>query len=209
MSKCISQMREWILFYDHIITCTNVLYENVNVVFYSINFSVIQADGLLIDVLCSIDFQGQTGVWLHVLLLASGHSPQLFDGHVRECDGHTQDSCEKAFVARFLDLYEDYLKNLNLCFIVFLNTWIFQYMFGALRDCVPRMTVVKHKSSPRELLDAYDREIYGYLKEVGSCQEQFAHNCVEEYMYGVNMDIKFYISNLGAGVTILPLVENI
>jgi hypothetical protein len=39
-------------------------------------------------------------------------------------------------------------------------------MFGALRDCVPRMTVVKHKSSPRELMDAYDREIYGYLKEV-------------------------------------------
>ncbi|XP_056000960.1 WASH complex subunit 4-like isoform X5 [Ostrea edulis] len=45
------------------------------------------------------------------------------------------------------------------------DTHRIHYMFGALRDCVPRMTVVKHKSSPRELLDAYDREIYGYLKE--------------------------------------------
>ncbi|XP_052679123.1 WASH complex subunit 4-like isoform X3 [Crassostrea angulata] len=39
------------------------------------------------------------------------------------------------------------------------------YMFGALRDCVPRMAAVRHMATPKELTDAYDREIYGYFKE--------------------------------------------
>lgn len=41
-------------------------------------------------------------------------------------------------------------------------------MFGALRDCVPRMAAVRHMATPKELTDAYDREIYGYFKEVKS-----------------------------------------
>ena len=41
-----------------------------------------------------------------------------------------------------------------------------QYMFGALRDCVPRMAAVRHMPSPKHLTDVYDKEIYGYFKEV-------------------------------------------
>ena len=39
-------------------------------------------------------------------------------------------------------------------------------MFGALRDCVPRMAAVRHMPSPKHLTDVYDKEIYGYFKEV-------------------------------------------
>eukprot|EP00105_Crassostrea_gigas_P008276 XP_011422786.1 PREDICTED: WASH complex subunit SWIP [Crassostrea gigas] len=40
------------------------------------------------------------------------------------------------------------------------------YMFGALRDCVPRMAAVRHTATPKELTDAYDKEIYGYFREI-------------------------------------------
>ncbi|XP_076340851.1 strumpellin and WASH-interacting protein isoform X2 [Tachypleus tridentatus] len=39
------------------------------------------------------------------------------------------------------------------------------YMFGALRDCVPPMLVTRHEVSPQVLLDNFDKEIYGHLKE--------------------------------------------
>lgn len=45
-------------------------------------------------------------------------------------------------------------------------TVVLQYMFGALRDCVPRMAAVRYMATPKELTDAYDREIYDYFKEV-------------------------------------------
>nr|KAG5706407.1 hypothetical protein BaRGS_033168 [Batillaria attramentaria] len=40
-----------------------------------------------------------------------------------------------------------------------------QYMFGALRDCVSPMMLVRHLPSHQVLLDAFDREITGNLKE--------------------------------------------
>ncbi|XP_069101114.1 WASH complex subunit 4-like isoform X2 [Argopecten irradians] len=39
------------------------------------------------------------------------------------------------------------------------------YMVGALRDCVPPMTVVRHLTSPQELLDIFDKEIYTNMQE--------------------------------------------
>ncbi|XP_061187838.1 WASH complex subunit 4-like isoform X2 [Saccostrea echinata] len=45
------------------------------------------------------------------------------------------------------------------------DTHRIHYMFGALRDCVPRMAAVRHMASPRELMNAYDREVYEYFKE--------------------------------------------
>ncbi len=39
------------------------------------------------------------------------------------------------------------------------------YMFGAFRDCVFPMASTKHKSSAQEVMDAFDKEIMGTLKE--------------------------------------------
>lgn len=39
-------------------------------------------------------------------------------------------------------------------------------MFGVFRDCVLRMVVVRYMAIFKELIDVYDREIYGYFKEV-------------------------------------------
>lgn len=37
---------------------------------------------------------------------------------------------------------------------------------GALRDCVKPMMCVRHLTSPQELLETFDKEIYTQLKEV-------------------------------------------
>ena len=53
--------------------------------------------------------------------------------------------------------------------------FIFQYVFGALRDCIPPMSYVQHLKSPQDLLDSFDKEIFDQTKEVmfilltGSC----------------------------------------
>ena len=43
---------------------------------------------------------------------------------------------------------------------------LFQYIFGALRDCLQPMSYVRHLTSPQDLLDSFDKEIYDQTKEV-------------------------------------------
>ena len=43
---------------------------------------------------------------------------------------------------------------------------MFQYIFGALRDCLQPMSYVRHLTSPQDLLDSFDKEIYDQTKEV-------------------------------------------
>jgi hypothetical protein len=40
-----------------------------------------------------------------------------------------------------------------------------QYVFGALRDCVPPMAAVRH-ITPAELMERFDKEVESNMKEV-------------------------------------------
>lgn len=75
-------------------------------------------------------------------------------------------------------------------------TVVLQYMFGALRDCVPRMAAVRHMATPKELTDAYDREIYGYFKEV--CQKVFCCIFIHAVIHFANSNSfdSFFTQNL-------------
>lgn len=44
--------------------------------------------------------------------------------------------------------------------------FFFQYMFSALRDCVPAMMHARHLESYEVLLECYDKEIMEVLNEV-------------------------------------------
>ena len=56
-------------------------------------------------------------------------------------------------------------------FILLLNLklflYIFQYIFGALRDCIQPMSYIRHLKSPQDLFDSFDKEIFDQVKEVG------------------------------------------
>lgn len=78
-----------------------------------------------------------------------------------------------------------------MCYIV-----VLQYMFGVFRDCVLRMVVVRYMAIFKELIDVYDREIYGYFKEV--CQKVFCCIFIYVVIYFVNSNLFdfFFIQNL-------------
>ena len=40
-----------------------------------------------------------------------------------------------------------------------------QYMFAALRDCIPTLKWCKHQESPDVLLSMFESEVDGYMKE--------------------------------------------
>ena len=40
-----------------------------------------------------------------------------------------------------------------------------QYMFGALRDCVPAMRLCKHQVQPEDLLGSFEKQVDKYLEE--------------------------------------------
>lgn len=40
-----------------------------------------------------------------------------------------------------------------------------QYMFAALRDCIPTLKWCKHQESPEVLLNMFESEVDGYMKE--------------------------------------------
>lgn len=50
------------------------------------------------------------------------------------------------------------------------NSFFFQYMFSALRDCVPAMMHARHLESYEVLLECYDKEIMEVLNEVVCCE---------------------------------------
>ena len=43
----------------------------------------------------------------------------------------------------------------------------FQYLFGALRDCVPMMGAIRHLETPEQLRKAFDKEIRDNFEQVG------------------------------------------
>ena len=49
-------------------------------------------------------------------------------------------------------------------FIFFIFT--FQYIFGALRDCIQPMSYIRHLKSSQDLFDSFDKEIFDQVKEV-------------------------------------------
>lgn len=52
------------------------------------------------------------------------------------------------------------------CALFFCRDWFIQYMFSALRDCVPSMMQTKHLESYDQLLESYDKEIMDVFNEV-------------------------------------------
>ena len=44
--------------------------------------------------------------------------------------------------------------------------FVLQYMFGVLRDVVPRMKFVRHLHEPQELLTFYEQEVLAMFKQV-------------------------------------------
>lgn len=50
------------------------------------------------------------------------------------------------------------------------KSFFFQYMFSALRDCVPAMMQARHLESYEVLLECYDKEIMEVLNEVICCE---------------------------------------
>ena len=43
---------------------------------------------------------------------------------------------------------------------------LLQYMFSALKDCVPQMHLSRHLESPQSLTEAFDKEIMKNVTEV-------------------------------------------
>lgn len=60
----------------------------------------------------------------------------------------------------------------------------FQYMFSALRDCVPAMMHARHLESYEVLLDCYDKEIMEVLNEVVCCEWKLEARLCLEYLIG-------------------------
>lgn len=67
------------------------------------------------------------------------------------------------------------------------NNFFFQYMFSALRDCVPAMMHARHLESYEVLLECYDKEIMEVLNEVICCKWKLKTTLCLEYLTGQHL----------------------
>lgn len=86
---------------------------------------------------------------------------------------------------------------------------LLQYMFAALRDCVPTLKWCKHQESSEVLLGMFEREVDGYMKE-----RIFAPLCrdiEEDLRLSTHLHLKLDDRNpfkVCARMHELPVVEN-
>ena len=58
-----------------------------------------------------------------------------------------------------------------ICALIFMCSVLLQYMFGCLRDIVPRMLYTRHMVKADDLVQFYDEEISAQFKQVQHIME--------------------------------------